>query len=162
MSDKRVVVDASVALKWFLRDEEVVPQADALLDDLLASRLSLLVPTIFDYEIANALKVAAVRGRLPESDARTALDKFRLYLIERADFIPIQSSTFQLALKHQRSVYDSAYITLAQSLGLWFFTGDKRLFNAVGNILDWVKWIGDYQLDSIPDAEADADASENQ
>lgn len=32
----------------------------------------------------------------------------------------------------------------------WFFTGDKKLFNAVGTALTWVKWIGDYQFEIIP------------
>lgn len=61
MNDKRVVIDASVALKWLLRDEEIVPQADALLDDLLAGQLSVVVPTLFDYEVANVLRVAVSR-----------------------------------------------------------------------------------------------------
>ncbi len=108
MSVKRIVIDASVALKWPLRDEEVIPQADALLDDLLESRLSVLVPTIFDYEIANVLRVAVSRGRLSESEAQTALEKFGLYRIERVDFAPLQYRAFQLALRYQRSVYDSA------------------------------------------------------
>jgi len=50
-----VVIDASVALKWRLRDEEATQQADALLEDFLAGTLVLLTPTLFDYEIANAL-----------------------------------------------------------------------------------------------------------
>ncbi len=95
MSVKRIVMDASVALKWPLRDEEPVPQADTLLDDLLAGQLSVLVPTIFDYEIANVLRVAVSRGRLSESEAQTALEKFGLYRIERVDFAPLQSRTFQ-------------------------------------------------------------------
>ena len=39
MSVKRVVIDASVALKWRLRDEEATMQADALLDDFLADKV---------------------------------------------------------------------------------------------------------------------------
>ena len=42
MSVKRVVMDASVALKWRLRDEEATLQADALLDDFLADKVALL------------------------------------------------------------------------------------------------------------------------
>ena len=159
MSVKRIVIDASVALKWPLRDEEPVPQADALLDDLLAGQLSVLVPTLFDYEIANVLRVAVSRGRLSESEAQAALEKFGLYRIERVDFASLQATTFQLALRHQRSVYDSAYVALAQSLGVWLFTGDKRLFNAVGSALNWVKWIGDYQFDAIPEGEGDVESS---
>jgi hypothetical protein len=41
-------------------------------------------------------------------------------------------------------------LALAQSLGVRFFTGDKRLFNAVHDALPWVEWVGDYQFDAIP------------
>ena len=150
MSVKRIVIDASVALKWRLRDEEATSQADALLDDFLADKLALLTPTLFDYEITNALRVAVTRQRLSEPEAVAALNDFSQYTILRYDFASLYSLAFQLSGQHQRSAYDSAYLALAQSLGLWFFTGDKRLFNAVGQPLAWVKWIGDYQFASIP------------
>lgn len=150
MNGKRVVIDASVALKWRLRDEEATQQADALLEDFLAGKLVLLTPTLFDYEIANALRVAVTRQRLSESDAVAALADFAQYAIVRYDYAGISSRTFDLSDQHQRSAYDSAYMALAQAQGVWFFTGDKRLFNAVGQILARVKWLGDYQFDAIP------------
>jgi predicted nucleic acid-binding protein len=147
---KQVVIDASVALKWRLRDEEATLQADALLDDFLASKLDLFTPTLFDYEIVNALKVAVTMGRLTENEVLSAIADFQQYDIERSDFREIQILAFQLASQHQRSVYDGSYLALAQSKHLWLYTGDKRLFNAVGKALPWVKWIGDYQLELIP------------
>lgn len=150
MSVKRIVIDASVALKWRLRDEEATSKADALLDDFLAGHLVLLTPTLFDYEIANALRMAVTRQRLSEQEAVAALDDFSRYTIMRHDFARLSMQTFQLSGQHQRSAYDSAYLALAESQGAWFFTGDKRLFNAVGQPLAWVKWIGDYQFDDIP------------
>ena len=86
--------------------------------------------------------------------------KFQLYTIRRVDFLPLQNSTFEIAIQYQRSVYDSSYLALAKSLDLWFFTGDKRLFNAVGDGLDWVKWIGDYEFDMIPNPEVTAEGDE--
>ena len=150
MNGKRIVIDASVALKWRLRDEEATSQADALLEDFLAGKLELLTPTLFDYEIANALRVAVTRQRLSEQDAAMALTDFAQYTIVRYDFTGIASLTFHLSGQYQRSAYDSAYLALAQSQGVWFVTGDKRLFNAVGPVLSWVKWLGDYQFDTIP------------
>ena len=150
MNGKRLVIDASVALKWRLRDEEATSQADALLEDFLAGKLELLTPTLFDYEIANALRVAVTRQRLNESDAAAALADFAQYMIVRYDFTGIAGLTFHLSGQYQRSAYDSAYLALAQSQGVWFVTGDKRLFNAVGHVLSWVKWLGDYQFDTIP------------
>jgi predicted nucleic acid-binding protein len=150
VNGKRLVIDASVALKWRLRDEEATSQADALLDDFLAGKLELLTPTLFDYEIANALRVAVTRQRLSEQDAAVALADFAQYTIVRYDFTGIASLTFHLSGQYQRSAYDSAYLALAQSQGVWFVTGDKRLFNAVGHVLSWVKWLGDYHFDTIP------------
>jgi predicted nucleic acid-binding protein len=152
VNGKRLVIDASVALKWRLRDEEATSQADALLDDFLAGRLELLTPTLFDYEIANALRVAVTRQRLSEPDA-AALADFAQYTIVWYDFTGIASLTFDLSGQYQRSAYDSTYLALAQAQGVWFFTRDKCLFNAVGHVLSWVKWLGDYQFDtiSVPD-----------
>jgi len=82
VSAKGVVIDASVALKWRLRDEEATHQADTLLDDYLAGALELLTPTLFDYEIANALKVAVDRGRMTETEAMVAMADFQQLGIE--------------------------------------------------------------------------------
>ena len=150
MNGKRLLIDASVALKWRLRDEEATSQADAFLEDSLAGKLELLTPTLFDYESANALRVAVTRQRLSEQDAVAALADFAQYMIVRYDFTGIASLTFHLSGQYQRSAYDSAYLALAQSQGVWFFTGDKRLFNAVGHTLAWVKWLGDDHFDTIP------------
>jgi len=150
VNGKRLVIDASVALKWRVRDEEATNQADALLEDCLAGKLTLLTPTLFDYEIANALRVAVTRQRLSDQDAAAALTDFAQYTIVRYDFTGLASLTFHLSGQYQRSAYDSAYLALAQAQGVWFFTGDKRLFNAVGHVLSWVKWLGDYQFDTIP------------
>jgi predicted nucleic acid-binding protein len=112
VNGKRIVIDASVALKWRLRDEEATQQADALLEDFLASKLVLLTPTLFDYEIANALRVAVTRQRLSAQDAAAALADFAPYAIVRYDFSGIASRTFHLSGQHQRSAYDSAYMEL--------------------------------------------------
>jgi predicted nucleic acid-binding protein len=102
---------------------------------------------------ANALRVAVTRQRLSELDAAAALADFAQYTIVQYDFSGIASRTFHLSGQHQRSAYDSAYMALAQAQGVWFFTGDKRLFNAVGQTLAWVKLLGDYQFDAIPASE---------
>ena len=81
MSGKSVVIDASAALKWRLRDEEATEGADLLLDDFLAGKLDLLTPTLFDYEITNALKTAVVVNRLTEDDALSAMRDFQEYAI---------------------------------------------------------------------------------
>lgn len=144
MSVERIVIDASVALKWYLPDEENSTEADALATDFYSGNLELLVPTLFDYEIINTLKVAITRNRITEADALGAITGFQLLKIERYDFLELQESAFRLALGYQRSAYDAANLALAEERQLNLYTGDKRLFNAVANSLNWVKWAGDY------------------
>lgn len=146
MSVERFVIDSCVAIKWRLRDETEVAQADAIQDDYVAGRVQLLVPTLFDYEIGNILKVAVSRNRLPEAHAVIALADFKAVKFERHEFLTYQSRAFGLAIRYQRSVYDASYLALAEAHDLDFYTGDKRLYNAVNGIFPWVKWIGDYPI----------------
>lgn len=141
----KLVLNACVALKWTFRDETEINEADVLLQDMLAGKVILLTPTLFDYEITNTLKIGVMRARISEADAIRALQQYRRFNIQRYDFFPLQALAFQLANQHQRSVYDATYLALAQSQGIDLITGDKRLFNAVNSTLSWVKWIGDYQ-----------------
>jgi predicted nucleic acid-binding protein len=146
VSVERIVIDASVALKWYLLDEDHTAEADALAVDFFSGKIKLLAPALFDFEVTNTLKVAVVRNRISEPDALAAISRFQLLGIERHDFLPLQNDAFRLALRYQRSAYDAAYLALAQANNLVFYTGDKRLFNAVTNVFTWVKWIGDYPL----------------
>jgi len=61
----RVVVDASVSLKWALNDEEYVEQAVALRDAaIFERRFQMFAPSLWLYEIVNGLRVAVRRGRI--------------------------------------------------------------------------------------------------
>jgi predicted nucleic acid-binding protein len=146
VSGKTIVIDASVALKWWLRDEDSTAQADQVQTDFLCGDLSLVAPALFDYEVVNTLKMAVVRNRIDEAYALSAITDLVAYDIESHGTLSLQPLAFQLACRHQRSVYDAAYLALAQTFGFDFYTGDKRLFNAVNSIFPWVKWIGDYPI----------------
>ena len=149
-SARRVVVDASTALKWRFRDEDAAEQALELLRDYAAGALErLFEPPLIDYEITNALRTGVLKGRLSETEALAALSDFAALSIERPAFQDTQPLALQLACRFGRSAYDAAYLALAQVNGTWFFTGDRRLFNAVGSQLDYVRWIGDYSLESV-------------
>jgi predicted nucleic acid-binding protein len=49
-----------------------------------------------------------------------------------------------LAHENKRpSTYDCHYLALAERYECELWTGDERLYNAVGAKLPWVKWIGE-------------------
>lgn len=146
MNVEKMIIDSSVALKWYLPGEDNADDADRLAVDFFNGRAELFVPTLFDYEIINVIKVAVARNRISDLEAQSAIARFQALKIHRRSFFPLQNRTFRLAVSYQRSVYDAAYLALAETLGLDFYTGDKRLFNAVNSIFPWVKWIGDYPV----------------
>lgn len=137
------VIDASVALKWQLDDEEHVQQAVTLRNDFIKKgEPSLYAPSLWTYEIINGLVVAIRRGRITESDAKKSLEYIRALGIKEKKPEPLQIYT--LAQKHGISAYDAAYLALAESERAEFWTGDRELYQAVASKLTWVKWIGDY------------------
>jgi predicted nucleic acid-binding protein len=58
-----LVVDASVAAKWYLRDETDVEQADLLLTRFTTGELVLVAPEQIRYEIPATISVATMGTR---------------------------------------------------------------------------------------------------
>jgi predicted nucleic acid-binding protein len=147
---KAVVIDASVALKWVFSDEEGIEQASQLLVDSVEGRLALHAPDLLGYEWGNGLWAALRQQRILWEEALTAMSALPTLNIHFHPFIEVKDLALKLAHHYQRSYYDSAYLALAQQLGVWCFTGDKRLYNALNQRLDWLRWVGDYCLESLP------------
>lgn len=104
-----------------------------------------LSPSLFAYEIVNAMHIAVIKERMPEKEALGAINDILSVGIKLVDFSDSAELAFCLAQKYNRSAYDCAYLSLAQNEGCTIFTADKRLFNALNNKVRFIKWIGDYQ-----------------
>jgi len=137
-----VIVDASVILAAFFPDEEQT-EAQALIRDHVIGRLQLVAPNLLLYEVTNAVVQARRRGRISDEQVEDILSSFE------GLGIALRPVTWQqmlpLALRFDRSAYDAAYLALAEATDQPLVTGDSRMYNAVREHLDWVKWIGDYQ-----------------
>jgi len=122
------VLDNSVVTGWYLPD-----QATAY-SESIASRLEgdkALVPALWQLELANVLKTACTRGKLNLHTARQILDALGQLPIEiDASPAPGQRQIFELAMRHQLSSYDAAYLELAMRHGLPIATQDLQLKNA--------------------------------
>ena len=144
---KRMAVDASVIVKWYLDDEEHNSQARRLRDDLIEGSIDVIAPSLLVYEVVNAINVAANRGRLQPADAHLILRNFLAFSLPTVEGDDLAAEAFALAQSYHRSAYDAAYMALAQLLSVPLQTGDRRLYDAVHRDLPWVLWIGDYPQD---------------
>ncbi|WP_162725101.1 type II toxin-antitoxin system VapC family toxin [Rhizobium sp.] len=120
------VVDASLALAWFLPDE-VNPVADDILRRVAHG--GAYVPDLFWHEMRNVLVTSCRRKRLSRDEARLSLSRLaQLPLVTRT--ISDSVAVFDLAEHHQLTAYDAAYLALAIDLTLPLVTVDKKLMGA--------------------------------
>lgn len=146
---KTLIVDAGVAVKWQLDDEEHVDKADAIRRAFVRQAVALIVPVIFAVEWANAVNVAIIRGRFPAEEWREALEDLEALKLLVRNPPGLLLEAWQMARSYGRSVYDGLYLALAKVEQCEIVTGDRRLFNAVHPHLSWVYWIGDYVIEDM-------------
>ena len=138
----RTVLDASVAAKWFVaQDEPLISEAASLKHEYDVGRVVFLVPDLFWAEIVNVLWKTTKQGRLSRELAQAALDFLRSKGFATISSINLMDTALDLALRYDRGTYDCMYIALALTSNCQFITADERLANAVAAKLP-VKWLG--------------------
>ena len=127
---KTFVADASVAVGW-VHPAQATPQTEAMLD-AIAQGAILEVPALWPLEVANALTVLVRRKKLTENERQTGLGWLRALPL-RIDH-EMSSLAFsrlsELATTHHLSVYDAAYLELAQRRKLPLSCNDGPLQKA--------------------------------
>jgi predicted nucleic acid-binding protein len=108
------VADASVAIGW-VHPAQATKQTAAMLD-AIADGATLEVPALWPLEVANALIVLVRRRKLSEGERQAGLGWLRgLRLRVDHEMSALAFSRLsELAAAHQLSVYDAAYLELAQ------------------------------------------------
>ena len=120
-----LVIDASITLAWFFEDE-ATQAADRVLRRVTDE--SAVVPSFWRFEVANVLQSAVRRRRADDAFRDRVLSHLaRLAIVtDEASEIRAWSATVQLAQRHLLTVYDAAYLELAQRRRLPLATLDGR------------------------------------
>jgi len=135
---KKWVIDCSAMASVMLMETEG-RETDDLLEQALADRIHISVPSLFWYEIGNVLATAVRKKRLEISQARDALARLCELPIDNdaADGAAVHRRILDLALMHDLSFYDAAYVELADRIGASLKTLDK----AILRLSSHYKWI---------------------
>lgn len=138
-----LVVDASVAGKWFLpaKGETLVDEAFRLLRQYAAGEIRFLVPDLFWAELGNLFWKAVRQKRWTRTSAEAALTVLQERKLPTVSSAVLLDLAFRIAIAFDRTVYDSLYIALALHSKAQLVTADERLANAVAAELP-VKWLG--------------------
>lgn len=137
----KVVVDASVALRWVLRDEKEA-RVDALLEQWAGSLTEMLAPPLFLAEVTNALYLSVKRKRLSLEEAELALSAIMQLGIQVAQPSGLYPRSLRLAANYgTANAYDAQYITLAEMQNCELWTADERLAASMKPLPSWIKLI---------------------
>lgn len=134
----RLVVDASVAAKWFL-DEPHSSEARGI----QSLDFDLLAPEFITLEMAHVMTKRIRRGEMSVDQGRNAVVRLPAMLSLRITTMLIPAA-LDVAVQFGRSAYDALYVVLALRHGCQFVTADRRLYNALApHLPGTMLWIED-------------------
>lgn len=131
------VVDASVAVKWFLTE----PHSEAA-TRLLVLQHRRIAPELVFSEVAHTLLKRLRGGEIQRDQAVRSLAELpALMSIRPSAHLTLRA--FDFATTHDRSAYDAIYVALAVEQECQMVTADRRLYNALRaelpNTMLWVE-----------------------
>ncbi len=121
-----LVLDASVTACWAFDDEDH-PIAAFAFERMRGGEAH--VPSLWWFEVCNTLIVNERRKRLTERDTAAFLRGIARMRIT-IDRAPVDADVLDLARRHRLTVYDAAYLELAQRKSFALATLDAALAKA--------------------------------
>jgi len=120
-----LVIDASVLAVALLDDG---PDGDAARERLHGEQFA--APALIDLEVASVWRGLARGGHLDPRRVAFALDDLRDLPLQRVGHAPLLARCWEL--RDNLTIYDAAYVALAEALQVTLLTGDRRLARSTG------------------------------
>lgn len=143
MIPSKVVVDSSVAIKWFVPEAHSA-KARAILTEYQAGRLTLLAPDLLYAEIGNVVWKKLRFHGLDTEDGQEIIEnlcRLDLTITRCVDLLP---DAYRLAACYQRTVYDMMYVALSVREKCPLITADEKLVSVLGDSLQNVVQLADW------------------
>jgi len=122
---KPVVVDASMAVKWFADEGDSV-----LADQLIEDDEMLVAPDIMPVEAANAWWKKVRRGEMSKVDFEHAVAHLLAIGVEWVPASSLAERAAVMAVDTGQTVYDCTYLAVCAERGAGITTADERLRGA--------------------------------
>lgn len=122
-----LVVDASVALKWYVAEADSAAAAD------VGARPGLVAPSLLVAEVANGLWKTERLGRLPAGEADRAISDLPSWFDRLVPPEDLAARALVIARALDHPIYDAFYVALGEREGAPLVTADQRLCKAVAS-----------------------------
>lgn len=120
------VIDASVAVKWFVR-ENLHDEALRLLE----YRERFAAPELIVSEVTNIAWKKVVRNEISREQARAITIAISQYIPTLRRSVELSERALELALILNHPVYDCLYLACAEVAGGKLITADRKLYQSV-------------------------------
>lgn len=123
----QLIIDASVATKWFF-PEENAKKAHTILKEAKNDVVHLIAADLFYYEMGNVL----VNKKTDVETVEKILNALRTFITETHDVAKLSfTKIYHHATLYALSFYDASYITLMEEKQCEFITADKKLYQKI-------------------------------
>ena len=141
---RTVVIDASVAAKWFLEEDDTIPARR-----LIHPGVVLHAPDHLLLELDSVLCKRMRRREIPPEEADVVRQGLRRMPLLLHPFGALLEPAFALACEGKCSIYDALYVVLAEMLQTQMVTADRRLCRSLAGdpLAKHILWIGDLRMD---------------
>lgn len=127
-SDK-IVLDASVVIKWYV-EEELTDKAVEILNDYSDGLVDILSVQLMPFEVLNALRYNPQLGTSELTKVCESLTRTQITLFPLLD--GLYQESVSIAFKYGTTIYDAAYLSLAITTDCILYTADAKFRNKVG------------------------------
>ncbi len=144
MNNYIICVDASFTIN-LINSKSMDSPFIKLWENWQQNSANIIAPTLFYYEIINALHRMNQANLLTIEETEKALQdalNLGIVLYESSQFSQLHEMALTLAKTLKLSAaYDAHYLALSKLLNAEFYTADKRLYNSIKLSLNWVHFI---------------------
>ena len=139
-----VVVDASLAFKWLVEEDDS-DKADAILDDWSRRGIMLAEPNLMAFEVVNALHARVRRGELSVMQAAGLLESRISSVVELFNPPILHRRALELASDlGLGAAYDAHYLALAEHLDCEMWTADERFYRVASPAASRVRLLSEF------------------
>ena len=138
---KQIIIDASVAVKWFVQDPQTEPnheQALVLLRAVVEGRLQAQQPVHWLPELA-----AVLARLLPPDDALPAIELATALELNICDQYEVLQQAARMAIELKHHLFDTLYHAVALGIDGVLITADERYYSkaqSLGHIQRLADW----------------------
>jgi predicted nucleic acid-binding protein len=130
---ERTVIDASIAVKWFVNEKDS-DRALQLRSSYLDGAIELVAPNLILYEVADALRFHP-HCDFTEANLLDSIDALRDMQIAVALTTETWLKAFSISLSENLSIYDAVYLAMSEVLKTTLITSDKELVGKLDRTL---------------------------